>query len=282
MRQEGGCTQRNCDSRFGYKGQTERFGCKTTHTWTSPPSKRALPSSQPATTCTYPTMASMVDLSSSSVEHQQQQQLEFRYAFGHRRASTVSTSSSISTASATTARRASVASLMVPSRMPLAPLGPQMTPAFALADQSPTTSTTVGGFASFMAKNSPASYPHQHQHQHSSSSSASTSSLLSVNGNINAKRPSPSDDAVVALPYGHSSHVNGATSPMLHLPRCVCSSIRRSSFHFALSFLRALAGHRPSAPYVPFVCLSHAISFPPFLVLSLRSQPIPWNLRSIS
>lgn len=163
-------------------------------------------------------MASMIDLSSSTVTngHQQHQQ---QFDLSWRRASTVSTSSSISTASATTARRASLASLMLPSRMPLAPLGPQMTPAFALAEQSPTptgtgsTTHTPSGFATFMAGNSSV-----YHHGSNSNHNGSASSLL-----IAGRRPSLSDDAVAASPYGHS-HVNGATTNMSRLPRYVSLS----------------------------------------------------------
>lgn len=79
-----------------------------------------------------------------------------------RRSSALSTSTSSSSAS--TARRSSMASstsLLTSSRSPLAPLGPQMTPAFAVADgsgadgglsnaSSPSKGSSPGGMSSSM------------------------------------------------------------------------------------------------------------------------------------
>jgi len=95
-----------------------------------PPHARPTPSTFPMS------MTSTVDIHTDQLAA-----LESRFS-PSRRSSAVSTSSS----STSNLRRASISSisLMMPSRLPLAPLGPQITPAFALADaQSPLQSTVT-------------------------------------------------------------------------------------------------------------------------------------------
>lgn len=95
------------------------------------------PSHARSTPLAHPTaMTSLVDFHSNQLAMP-----DSRFSLS-RRSSAVSTSSS----STSYARRASIASvsLMMPSRLPLTPLGPQMTPAFAIADaQSPLQSTVT-------------------------------------------------------------------------------------------------------------------------------------------
>ncbi|KAF8306982.1 hypothetical protein DL93DRAFT_2232339 [Clavulina sp. PMI_390] len=159
------------------------------------------------------------------------------YSYERRRSSGVSSSS----ASTATLRRASVSSLMLSTRLPLAPLGPQVTPAFALADphesmpaiaQASTSTSPTSGFANFLVAKggNPSSYYETANTNTTAAPGALSASFSSSSPSLLSQ--SASDDTVLcdfpatlSLSYNCRSRAD-AHSPGLHPPRPVAHWMR--------------------------------------------------------